>query len=121
MGTLLRPDGDSDHVPGLVANRRIRRFPIQEDPAGLERPSVPIYLHPDVFLPQPAHRLHGNGQLRRHLLRLWLDVSNGRSASKKMHLFEGAGIARHEGKTPTGEGNAYKALVRGNRVLEPVS
>jgi hypothetical protein len=59
--------------------------------------------------------------IRRHLLRLWLDVSNGRSASKKMHLFEGAGIARHEGKTPTGEGNAYKALVRGNRVLEPVS
>jgi hypothetical protein len=61
------------------------------------------------------------GGIRRHLLRLWLDVPNGRPARKEMHFFEGAGIPRHQGKTPTGEGDAYKALVKGDRVLEPVS
>ena len=45
---------------------------------------------------------------RRHLLRLWLDVPGGRPAPKEMHIHSTAGIARQEGKTPTGEGDAYK-------------
>ncbi len=95
---------------------------------------------PDVrleFLIQPGEAffqnnyvvLHGRTEfeddvgagIRRHLLRLWLDVTNGRPAPKEMNIFEGAGIARYEGKTPTGEGDAYKALVKGKPVLEPVS
>ena len=48
---------------------------------------------------------------RRHLLRLWLDVPGGRPAPKEMHIHSTAGIARQEGKTPTGEGDAYKALL----------
>ena len=59
--------------------------------------------------------------IRRHLLRLWLDVPNGRPVPKEMHFFEGAGITRREGKTPTGEGDAYKALVKEKPVLESVS
>ena len=48
---------------------------------------------------------------RRHLLRLWLDVPGGRPAPKEMHIHSTAGIARREGKTPTREGNAYKAFL----------
>lgn len=48
---------------------------------------------------------------RRHLLRLWLDVPGGRPAPKEMHIHGTAGIARQEGKTPTGEGDAYKELL----------
>ena len=50
---------------------------------------------------------------RRHLLRLWLDVPGGRPAPKEMHIHSTAGIARQEGKTPTGEGDAYKAILSG--------
>jgi len=48
---------------------------------------------------------------RRHLLRLWLDVPGGRPAPKEMHIHGTAGIARQVGKTPTGEGDAYKELL----------
>ena len=48
---------------------------------------------------------------RRHLLRLWLDVPGGRPAPKEMHIHGTSGIARQQGKTPTGEGDAYKALL----------
>ena len=48
---------------------------------------------------------------RRHLLRLWLDVPNGRPAPKEMNVFGTVGISRQEGKTPTGEGDAYKTLL----------
>ena len=49
--------------------------------------------------------------IRRHLLRLWLDVPGGRPAPKEMHIHATPGIARQEGRTPTGEGEAYKALL----------
>ena len=67
---LLRPDAHTDHVPGLAANRRIRRLPIQEDSAGLQRTPVPLSIHPDVILSKPPYWIHGHGQLRSHLLRL---------------------------------------------------
>ncbi|MEM8686453.1 MAG: TauD/TfdA family dioxygenase [Pseudomonadota bacterium] len=50
---------------------------------------------------------------RRHLLRLWLDVPDGRPAPQEMELHTGPGIGRQEGKRPSGEGDAYKALVKG--------
>ncbi len=49
--------------------------------------------------------------IRRHLLRLWLDVPGGRPAPKEMHIHATPGIARQEGRMPTGEGDAYKALL----------
>ena len=48
---------------------------------------------------------------RRHLLRLWLDVEDGRPAPSKMNIFGTVGITPQEGKSPTGEGDAYKALL----------
>ncbi len=48
---------------------------------------------------------------RRHLLRLWLDVPNGRPAPKEMHLHSGPGIMQQADKRPSGEGTAYKALL----------
>lgn len=48
---------------------------------------------------------------RRHLLRLWLDVPNGRPAPKEMHLHSGPGIMKQADKRPSGEGDAYKALL----------
>lgn len=50
--------------------------------------------------------------LRRHLLRLWLDVPNGRPAPKEMNIFGTVGVTRQEDKTPSGEGDAYKALLQ---------
>ena len=49
--------------------------------------------------------------IRRHLLRLWLDVPNGRPAPQEMHIHATPGIAHREDRTPTGEGDAYKALL----------
>ncbi len=44
----------------------------------------------------------------RHLLRLWLDVKeNPYPHVKEMHLHSSPGIARQEGKRPSGEGDAY--------------
>lgn len=48
---------------------------------------------------------------KRHLLRLWLDVPGGRPAPKEMELFEGTGIAKQEGMTPSGGGDVYKQYV----------
>ena len=48
---------------------------------------------------------------RRHLLRLWLNVPGGRPAPREMHIHASPGIARREDRTPTGEGDAYKALL----------
>ena len=49
--------------------------------------------------------------IRRHLLRLWLDVPEGRPAPKEMHIHATPGIARQQDKRPTGEGDAYKTLL----------
>lgn len=49
---------------------------------------------------------------KRHLLRLWLDVPGGRPAPKEMELFETTGIARQEGATPSGGGDAYKQFIK---------
>ncbi len=49
---------------------------------------------------------------RRHLLRLWLDVPNGRPAPKEMHLHSEPGIMQQADKRPSGEGEAYKALLQ---------
>lgn len=49
--------------------------------------------------------------IRRHLLRLWLDVPNGRPAPREMHLHSGPGIVQQADKRPSGEGDAYKALL----------
>lgn len=50
---------------------------------------------------------------KRHLLRLWLDVENGRPARREMELFETTGIRRQEGQTPSGGGEVYKQYVQG--------
>ena len=49
--------------------------------------------------------------IRRHLLRLWLDVPAGRPAPREMHLHAGPGIEQQAGKRPSGEGDAYKSLI----------
>ena len=49
---------------------------------------------------------------KRHLLRLWLDVENGRPSRKEMELFETTGIKRQDGQTPSGDGDAYKQFVQ---------
>ncbi len=52
----------------------------------------------------------------RHLLRLWIDVpENGYPAVKEMHLHATPGIARQEGRMPSGEGEAYLEVVRKRR------
>jgi len=48
---------------------------------------------------------------KRHLLRLWLDVPGGRPAPKEMELFETTGIAPQDGRTPSGDGDAYKRYI----------
>lgn len=46
--------------------------------------------------------------IKRHLLRLWLDVPGGRPAPAEMEMFEGTGIKKQEGMTPSGSGDVYK-------------
>lgn len=38
-------------------------------------------------------------------------MPGGRAAPKQMELFEGTGIARQEGMTPSGGGDVYKQYV----------
>ena len=114
----------------LRAHDRLHR--VEVEPAALEREALDCFdaiaKRPDIMLEfriEPGEAvfqnnfviLHarsafedGPGQ-RRHLLRLWLDVPNGRPAPGTMHLHSAPGIQRQAGKTPTGEGDAYKALV----------
>ena len=49
---------------------------------------------------------------KRHLLRLWLDVPDGRPAPREMELFEHTGITPQQGKTPSGGGDVYKQYVQ---------
>ncbi|MEQ8654478.1 MAG: TauD/TfdA family dioxygenase [Kiloniellales bacterium] len=61
------------------------------------------------------------GQVR-HLLRLWLDVpENGYPAVKEMRTHAGAGIARQEGRMPSGEGDAYKEIIRARKAASTSS
>jgi hypothetical protein len=49
--------------------------------------------------------------LKRHLLRLWLDVPGGRPYPETMNIYGTTGIAFQEGKTPSYAGKAYEELL----------
>ena len=49
---------------------------------------------------------------KRHLLRLWLNVPNGRRVVPEFDIYgAGGGIARQEGRTPSGAGEMVKKLL----------
>lgn len=124
-------------IDGALSARYIREYIDRgmairgRDPTALEREAIDYFdavaNSPDTYLEfmiEPGEAiflnnftvLHARTEfeddaaagLKRHLLRLWLDVADGRPAPREMELFESTGIARQDGKTPSGGGEFYK-------------